>query len=61
MRKSRKTKTDVGRVEVIDLKIANIPFISRRSGMSEDELEQMRIMREDRQKPSKVRYTVVAD
>lgn len=61
MRKIRKKKSDVGRVEVIALNEANIPFISRRSGMSTDDLEQMRIMREDRSVPSKVRYTVVAD
>jgi hypothetical protein len=61
MRKPKKQKTDIGRVEIIKLTEANIPFIARRSGMSEDDLVQMRIVRDDREKPSKVRYTVVAD
>jgi hypothetical protein len=62
MRKLKfKKKSHVGRIEVTKLTEANIPFISRRSGMKVEELEQMLIVRRDRMIPTSVRYTVVED
>lgn len=55
------SRPKIGEFEVVKLNKKNIKYISRRSGVTMDDLEYLRIMRKDRGLDSEVRYKVVAE